>query len=153
MRCALSKSEPVIIKKYPNRRLYNTQTSIYIKIEDLTEMVKKNEDFQVIDVKTGQDITRVTLAQILLDLETQGMALLPVELIKTAIKIYDNPTHKLMHEYIVKFIEGMNELGANPLMDSAMQIRQSFEEMHKNNMAYFESLWHNFNPQSDNKKK
>jgi polyhydroxyalkanoate synthesis repressor PhaR len=137
----LSKAEKIIIKKYPNRRLYNTQTSIYIKIEDLIQMVKKDEEFQVIDVKNNVDITRITLAQILLELETQGVALLPEHLIKTAIKLYDNPMHKFMHDYIMKFLEDMDQLSKNPFYDSAMQLTKAFEQMHLQNMHYFNNAF------------
>ncbi len=72
-------SKPTTIKKYANRRLYNTGTSAYVTLEDLAEMVKKGEDFEVFDAKTGEDITRSVLTQIIFEQEGKvGQAMLPV---------------------------------------------------------------------------
>lgn len=104
----MSKSEPVIIKKYPNRRLYDTSASTYITIDDLSRMVKKNQNFKVIDAKTNADLTRVTLTQIILDHESKGYELLHLEVIKQIIKHYDHPMNKYFGDYLANTLQQFN---------------------------------------------
>src|SRR5574337_1045078 len=81
--------EPVTIKKYANRRLYNTGTSTYVTLEDLAAMVKSGEDFVVYDAKTGEDITRTVLAQIIFEQENkEGQSLLPIAFLRQLIRFY-----------------------------------------------------------------
>src|SRR5258708_8336968 len=90
MRDALSKAaEPVTIKKYANRRLYNTGTSTYVTLEDLASMVKAGQDFVVYDAKTGEEITRSVLAQIIFEQENkEGQNLLPINFLPQLIPFY-----------------------------------------------------------------
>lgn len=81
--------EPIIIKKYANRRLYDTSTSSYITLEDLCQMVKRQVDFLVIDAKTHEDITRIVLTQIIFEQEMKGYNLLPTDFLKNLIRLYD----------------------------------------------------------------
>ncbi|MFI4983954.1 MAG: polyhydroxyalkanoate synthesis repressor PhaR [Rickettsiales bacterium] len=104
----MSKKEPVIIKKYPNRRLYDTSASTYITIDDLSRMVKKGYDFQVLDAKSGADLTRVTLTQIILEHESQGYELLHLDVIKQIIKFYDHPMNKYFSEYLSNTLRQFN---------------------------------------------
>src|SRR5437762_5942019 len=82
--------EPVTIKKYANRRLYNTGTSTYVTLEDLAAMVKKGEDFVVFDAKTGEEITRSVLTQIIFEQENKegGQNLLPITFLRQLIRFY-----------------------------------------------------------------
>ena len=73
-------SEPIVIKKYANRRLYNTDTSSYVTLEDLCNMVKEGADFIVYDAKSGEDLTRQILTQVIFEQESSGEHLLPIEL-------------------------------------------------------------------------
>src|SRR6202162_3087243 len=88
--CSMAKSEgPVTIKKYANRQLYNTGTSTYVTLEDLATMVKTGEDFVVFDAKTGEDINRSVLTQIILAQEgIQGQSLLPITFLRQLICFY-----------------------------------------------------------------
>ena len=79
----------VIIKKYANRRLYNTQTSCYITLEDLYVMIKNGEDFEVKDAKTEEDLTRTVLTQIIFEREAKGYNLLPISFLRQLISLYD----------------------------------------------------------------
>ena len=89
---AEDKKEPVTIKKYANRRLYNTGTSTYVTLEDLAAMVKTGEDFVVFDAKTGEDITRSVLAQIIFEQENkEGQSLLPIAFLRQLIRFYGPP--------------------------------------------------------------
>ena len=78
----------VTIKKYANRRLYNTGTSTYVKLEDLAEMVQGGTDFIVVDAKTGDDITRSVLTQIIVEQEAKGKNLLPIAFLRQLIALY-----------------------------------------------------------------
>ena len=80
--------QPTIIKKYANRRLYHTGTSTYVTLEDLARMVKDGEEFVVTDAKTGEDITRAVLGQIIFEQESRGQHLLPIAFLRQLIRFY-----------------------------------------------------------------
>src|ERR1700749_1592171 len=94
-------SEPVTIKKYANRRLYNTGTSTYVTLEDLAAMVKRGEDFVVYDAKTGEDITRSVLGQIIFEQEGKnGQSLLPITFLRQLIRFYADRLQMLVPNYL-----------------------------------------------------
>jgi len=90
----------VIIKKYANRRLYNTRSSSYITLDHLAEMVRQRVDYQVIDAKTGNDITHQILTQIIMDEETHGDQMLPVSFLRDLICMYGNSMQSLIPHYL-----------------------------------------------------
>jgi polyhydroxyalkanoate synthesis repressor PhaR len=92
--------EPTTIKKYANRRLYNTGTSTYVTLEDLAEMVKSGEDFLVHDAKTGEDITRSVLTQIIFEQENKGQNLLPITFLRQLIRFYGDSIQNLIPTYL-----------------------------------------------------
>ena len=92
--------EPTIIKKYANRRLYNTGTSTYVTLEDLAEMVKSGEDFTVADAKSGEDITRSVLTQIIFEQESKGHNLLPITFLRQLIRFYGDSIQNLIPTYL-----------------------------------------------------
>ena len=81
----LDPDEPVVIKKYANRRLYNTATSSYVTLDDLCHMVQEKQDFVVYDAKSGEDITRSVLTQIIVEEESKGHNLLPIGFLRQLI--------------------------------------------------------------------
>ncbi|MBE7184627.1 MAG: polyhydroxyalkanoate synthesis repressor PhaR [Methylobacterium mesophilicum] len=96
-----AKNEPVVIKKYANRRLYNTGTSTYVTLEDLATMVKKGEEFTVQDAKTGEDITHPVLTQIIFELEnSNGQTMLPVSFLRQLIAFYGDQMQMLVPSYL-----------------------------------------------------
>lgn len=95
-----SSQKPVIVKKYANRRLYNTESSSYVTLETLAEMVRKNRDFVVYDAKTGEDITRAVLTQIIVEEEGKGNALLPVNFLRQLIGVYGSEMPQMMPKYL-----------------------------------------------------
>src|SRR5512139_678347 len=99
--------EPVIIKKYANRRLYNTGTSTYVTLEDLAGMVKAGEDFVVYDAKTSEDITRSVLTQIIFEQENKegGQNLLPINFLRQLIRFYGDSMQKLVPSYLEVSLE------------------------------------------------
>src|ERR1700712_2609163 len=93
--------EKVVIKKYANRRLYNTASSSYVTLEHLSEMVKKNVDFVVYDAKTNEDITRSVLTQIIFEEESQqGQSLLPIQFLRQLIGFYGNSMQAFLPSYL-----------------------------------------------------
>lgn len=148
-------SEPVTIKKYANRRLYNTGASSYVTLEDLAEMVKKGDDFLVFDAKTGEDITRSVLAQIIFDQENKdGQNLLPIAFLRQLIRFYGDSMQSLVPSYLQfslerltaeqqKFREQLTSaFGQSPFAGQTA----SLEEMTRHNMAMFEQAFSMFNP-------
>jgi len=127
------KKQPVIIRKYANRRLYNTQISSYVTLDDLCTMVKKGEDFVVRDAKSNEDITKNILAQIIFEQENKGENLLPAEFLKNVIAFYDDSLknvvpvylNSVMHTFISKQEEMKKSMtgGTNPF--------KHFEEMYR----------------------
>jgi len=141
----MAKSEtPVTIKKYANRRLYNTGTSSYVTLEDLAKMVKAGEDFVVYDAKTGEDITRSVLAQIIFEQENkEGQALLPITFLRQLIRFYGDSMQMLVPRYLEqsmqsftgqqeKFREQMAQAfggaGFGPLEDQVRRNMEMFEK-------------------------
>jgi polyhydroxyalkanoate synthesis repressor PhaR len=99
---------PVTIKKYANRRLYNTGTSTYVTLEDLATMVKAGDDFLVHDAKTGEDITRQVLAQIIFEQENkEGQSLLPIAFLRQLIRFYGDSMQMLVPRYLEVSIESL----------------------------------------------
>jgi polyhydroxyalkanoate synthesis repressor PhaR len=92
--------EPTIIKKYANRRLYNTGTSTYVTLEDLADMVKAGEDFVVYDAKSSEDITRSVLTQIIFEQESKGQNLLPITFLRQLIRFYGDSIQNLIPTYL-----------------------------------------------------
>lgn len=95
-----AEKEPTTIKKYANRRLYNTGTSTYVTLEDLAEMVKAGEDFVVFDAKTGEEITRSVLTQIIFEQENKGQNLLPIAFLRQLIRFYGDSMQNLVPTYL-----------------------------------------------------
>ena len=123
-----AKFEQQIIKKYPNRRLYDTKFSQYITLEDLRQLVKNEKTFQVLEAKTGNDLTRSTLLQIILHQEVQNHTLLTTDLLQTIIGFYDDPMRALLSRYLEHSISVFREHQAdlksplNSLLTSETQI-------------------------------
>ena len=140
---AEDKKEPVTIKKYANRRLYNTGTSTYVTLEDLATMVKNGEDFVVYDAKTGEDITRSVLAQIIFEQENkEGQSLLPITFLRQLIRFYGDSMQFLVPGYLeqamVAFARNQEEMRKSLQVTFGIFPFGQFEEMGKQNIALFE---------------
>jgi polyhydroxyalkanoate synthesis repressor PhaR len=137
----MSKSgEPIVIKKYANRRLYNTGTSTYVTLEDLAGMVKNGEDFVVYDAKTGEDITRSVLTQIIFEQENKGgQNLLPITFLRQLIRFYGDSMQMLVPRYLEVSIDSLTReqekfrqqltqaFGAGPFGALEDQVRRNME--------------------------
>mgnify|MGYP001600165887 CR=1 FL=1 len=91
---------PVVVKKYANRRLYNTESSSYITLDTLAEMVRSGRDFVVYDAKTGEDITRTVLTQIIVEEESKGRAMLPTGFLRQLIGFYGDSMQSVVPKYL-----------------------------------------------------
>ncbi len=110
-----------LIKKYPNRRLYDTRTSSYITLADVKELVLNNEIFQVLDAKTGEDLTRSILLQIILEEEAGGAPMFTSDLLSHMIRFYGNAMQGMMGKYLESNIKAFTEMQAK-LQDQARSI-------------------------------
>lgn len=142
---------PVVIKKYANRRLYDTESSAYITLEDLCDRVKEGREFIVVDAKTGQDLTRQVLTQIIFEQETKGLQLLPVDFLRSVIRFYDHKMGNVLQHYLdasMKTFMNNQENMQNMVgkaMDGFSPFSQ-FEEMTRQNVAFFEKAFNMFTP-------
>ena len=104
-----SKTQPVIIKKYANRRLYNTAISSYVTLDDLCELVKIGEDFIVVDAKTEEDLTRSVLAQIIFEQESKGSHMLSEEFLRSVITFYDDGLKSVVPLYLNSMMQAFQQ--------------------------------------------
>ncbi|WP_420143273.1 polyhydroxyalkanoate synthesis repressor PhaR [Sphingobium sp.] len=135
----VSESEPVIIKKYANRRLYNTETSSYITLDLLSQMTREGREFVVVDAKTGEDITHNVLTQIIMEEEQRGKNMLPVNFLRQLIAMYGDSMQSMVPQYLEasmdafrknqqQFQEAMKgAFGGGPLAEIAKRNMQMFE--------------------------
>ena len=153
--------EPITIKKYANRRLYNTGTSTYVTLEDLAVMVKKGDDFVVYDAKTGEEITRSVLAQIIFEQESKtGQSLLPITFLRQLIRFYGDSMQMLVPSYLEFTIDRLTseQHKLRTQMESALgtqyipgqAVRSSMfdqlEDQARKNMLMFSQALSMFNP-------
>ncbi len=155
-----AKDEPVVIKKYANRRLYNTGTSTYVTLEDLAEMVKKGEEFTVQDAKTGEDITHPVLTQIIFELENKdGQNMLPVSFLRQLIAFYGDQMQAVVPSFLEqsmiafskeqeRFREQMKgTFGKSPMdMMKIATPMKVIEEQTRRNMEMFQNAMRLFTP-------
>ena len=143
--------KPVVIKKYANRRLYNTAASCYVTLDNLAEMVRDGIEFTVYDAKTGEDITRPVLTQIIVDAEAKGQNLLPISFLRQLIGFYGDSLQGLIPRYLdysMRMFQHNQERYrkyANGAFDGMFPI-STFEEISRQNMALFERAMQMFNP-------
>jgi polyhydroxyalkanoate synthesis repressor PhaR len=155
-----AKGDPVVIKKYANRRLYNTGTSTYVTLEDLAEMVKKGEDFTVQDAKSGEDITHAVLTQIIFELENkEWQNMLPIPFLRQLISFYGDQMQMIVPSFLEqsmiafakeqeRFREQMKStFGKSPIdMMSMSTPMKALEEQTKRNIEMFRNAMRMFTP-------
>lgn len=143
-----STNNAITIKKYANRRLYNTGTSTYVTLEDLAAMVKRGEDFQVVDAKTNDDITHQVLTQIIFEQENKGQNLLPITFLRQLIRFYGDSVQSFVPKYLElsmgaltrdqdKMRETMKTFGAG-------SFQSAVEEQMRTNVAMMERAFRMF---------
>ncbi|MGN6424915.1 MAG: polyhydroxyalkanoate synthesis repressor PhaR [Asticcacaulis sp.] len=143
--------ERVIIKKYANRRLYNTATSSYVTLDNLSDMVREGVDFVVFDAKSGDDITRSVLAQIIFEEESRGQNLLPIQFLRQLISFYGDSMQNLLPTYLEMSLDGF----AKQQERFRSQFQQAFggtpglgffDEQVAQNLAMFDRAMRMFSP-------
>ncbi|AHB47606.1 polyhydroxyalkanoate synthesis repressor PhaR [Hyphomicrobium nitrativorans NL23] len=146
------KKEAVVIKKYANRRLYNTETSTYVTLDDLAQMVRNDKDFVVYDAKSGDDLTHAVLTQIIVDQEGRegGQTLLPIPFLRQLIRFYDDNIGSMVPSYLqfslenlVKEQEKFRSMFASAFSNPAVAF-EAYQDQARKNMAMFEqamSMW------------
>jgi polyhydroxyalkanoate synthesis repressor PhaR len=147
------KIEPVVIKKYANRRLYNTDTSTYVTLDDLAAMVKSGRDFVVFDAKSGDDLTHSVLTQIIVEQESRmgGQTLLPIPFLRQLIRFYGDSIERLVPAYLqvsldtlTKEQERFRKTFAGAFTPSGAV--EAYQEQVRKNMAMFEQAMAMFSP-------
>ena len=142
----------IIIKKYANRRLYDTSASRYVTLEHLRDLVRAGKDFQVVDAKSGDDLTRSVLGQIIFEQESKGENLLPVEFLRQVIGFYGDSMQSFVPEYLRLTMETLSRQqdaikdklsGASGSNTPALTL---LEEQARRNMAMFEQAMSMFTP-------
>jgi polyhydroxyalkanoate synthesis repressor PhaR len=125
----------VTIKKYANRRLYDTESSAYITLDRLAEMVREGREFEVVDAKSGEDITRQVLTQIIVDEESRGSTMLPINFLKQLIGLYGNSMQTFVPQYLEAAMDAFqrNQTAVKDAFGGNM-----FADLAKRNMAMFE---------------
>ncbi len=141
----------ITIKKYANRRLYNTATSSYVTLDYLSEMVKNGQDFAVFDAKSGDDITRSVLTQIIFEEESKGQNLLPIQFLRQLIQFYGDSLQSFVPSYLEMSMDAFarNQEGIREQMRGAFGAAPGyamFEEATRKNMAMFQQAMKIFSP-------
>jgi polyhydroxyalkanoate synthesis repressor PhaR len=145
-----AKSEgPVVIKKYANRRLYNTQTSSYVTLDHLALMVKEGTEFEVQDARTGEDITRSVLTQIIFEEEAKGQNLLPIKFLRQLIRFYGDSLQAFVPGYLDLSMDSFTK-NQGQMRDRIAQAlgggNQAIENMTRQNLQLFENAMAMFTP-------
>ena len=153
-----AKDDPIVIKKYANRRLYNTGTSTYVTLEDLAEMVKKGEEFTVQDAKTGDDITHPVLTQIIFELENKdGQNMLPIPFLRQLISFYGDQMQMIVPSFLEqsmiafskeqeRFREQMKGAFGKTPIDMMKTPMKALEEQTRRNVEMFQNAMRMFTP-------
>jgi len=135
-------AKPVVVKKYANRRLYNTATSSYVTLDDLAKLIKEGGDFIAQDAKSGEDITRSVLTQIIVEQEQKGQNLLPTSFLRQLISFYGDSMQVLVPGYLeqamIAFAQNQEQMRKNLQATFGIFPFGQFEEMGKQNIALFE---------------
>lgn len=158
------KDGPSIIKKYANRRLYHTEISQYITLDDVADMVRQGEDLKVVDARTNEDLTRTVLTQIIVEQEAKGENLLPIKFLREIIRMYSNNLRPVLPHYLDHTMDNLlknqeqvskywtDQLGTaqksmTMLPNQAMeQLNHTIEDIARQNVQLFESAMKVFSP-------
>lgn len=152
------RSDVTLIKKYANRRLYHTAISQYITLDDVAEMVRKGEEFKVVDARSGQDLTGTILTQIIVDEEAKGENLLPINFLREIIRMYSNNMRPMMPYYLDHMMDSLldnqeeygkywaEQMGTADMPSAMQKFNAGVEEIARQNMNLFETTMKIFSP-------
>ncbi len=150
----VEKKEPVVVKKYANRRLYNTETSTYVTLDDLAAMVKSERDFVVYDAKSGDDLTHSVLTQIIVEQEARmgsGQTMLPIPFLRQLIRFYGDSVGKMVPSYLQVSLDTLTreQTRVREQFTSAFSPQSALDAYHeqaRKNLAMFEQAMKMFSP-------
>lgn len=137
-------AKPLLIKRYASRRLYNTETSDYVTLEDIAAFIRQGREVQIVDLKTGDDLTRQYLLQIIAEHESRGESVLPVDVLTDLVRSYTTQAQTVVPQFLAASFEMLRE-GQSKLMDSLTSINPmasmpGFEAMRRQQEAFLKSM-------------
>ncbi|RMD90601.1 MAG: polyhydroxyalkanoate synthesis repressor PhaR [Alphaproteobacteria bacterium] len=137
-------SEPLLIKRYASRRLYNTETSDYVTLEDIARFIREGRDVQIIDLKTGDDLTRQYLLQIIAEHESRGENVLPINVLTDLVRSYTTEVQSIVPQFLAASFEMLRE-GQSKLMENMNSMNPlravpGFEAMQAQQKAFLEAM-------------
>ncbi|MFM2356642.1 MAG: polyhydroxyalkanoate synthesis repressor PhaR [Pseudomonadota bacterium] len=137
-------AKPLLIKRYASRRLYNTETSDYVTLEDIAAFIRQGREVQIVDLKTGDDLTRQYLLQIIAEHESRGESVLPVDVLTDLVRSYTTQAQTVVPQFLAASFEMLRE-GQSKLMDSLTTINPmasmpGFEAMRRQQEAFLKSI-------------
>lgn len=148
--------DAIIVKKYANRRLYNTASSVYVTLDDLRRMVQQNVEFKVVDAKTGEDLTRAVLTQIIVEEESKGQNLLPISFLRQIIAMYEDNMRWTLPQYLETVMGwyGRNQQELQQQFNHSIggMLPPAVEELQRSQKAFFENAIRMFNPMAAGEK-
>lgn len=146
------KDDTIVVKKYANRRLYDTGRSSYVTLDDLCDMIKEGQEFVVVDAKTNEDLTQQVLTQIIVEQESRGQSMLPPNFLRTLIKFYGDNMQGVVPGYLeqalqnfVNHQDGLRE-SMSKSFSTILPVNPSFEEINRKNMEMFNQTLAMFSP-------
>lgn len=151
------KDDVIVVKKYANRRLYDTGRSSYVTLDDLCDMIKEGQEFVVQDAKTSEDLTQQVLTQIIVEQESRGQSMLPPNFLRTLIKFYGDGMQGVVPNYLEQalqnfvahqetFRNSMSKSFAGMMPGTMMPGAQGFEELNRKNIEMFSKTMNMFSP-------
>lgn len=144
------KIEPLLIKRYASRRLYNTETSDYVTLEDIAGFIRAGREVQIVDLKSGDDLTRQYLLQIIAEHESRGESVLPINVLTDLVRSYTSQAQSVVPEFLAASFEMLRD-GQSKMMENLgamnpMATMPGFDAMHKSQEAFMKTMmggWHN----------
>lgn len=136
--------KPLLIKRYASRRLYNTETSDYVTLEDIAGFIRDGREIQIVDLKSGDDLTRQYLLQIVAEHESRGESVLPIEVLTDLVRSYTTQAQSVVPQFLAMSFEMLRE-GQSKIMDNMnlpnpMSAMPGFEEMQRQQQAFMKTM-------------
>ena len=141
----MAKNEPLLVKRYASRRLYNTETSDYVTLDDIAKFIREGRDVQIVDLKTGDDLTRQYLLQIIAEHESRGENVLPIEVLNDLVRSYTTKAHSVVPEFLAMSFEMLRD-GQSKMMENMgtmpnpMANLPGFDAMRESQEAFMKAM-------------
>lgn len=140
----MAENKPLLIKRYASRRLYNTETSDYVTLEDIATFIREGRDVQIVDLKSGDDLTRQYLLQIIAEHESRGESVLPVDVLTDLVRSYTSQASSIVPQFLAASFEmlreGQSKMMENMAIANPMAKVPGFEAMQAQQAAFFKAM-------------